>query len=395
MTASVSISGERTDRAPAMADGPGLTVFFLGAGTGGHLTPGIAVAEALLDRDPRTHVLFVGSGRPVEKELLGRAGLELACVPTIGSPASLRGLARACVNGPRGLFASWRLLSARQPDVVVALGGHTAFLPALCASWRGVPVIVLEQNLLPGKVSRWAAKHAVEVVVQWAPAAKHFVHPERVSALGNPIRRDVTGRDRALSCRQFDLDPAATTLFVLGGSQGAVAVNDLVYASLSRLGSLSEPVQILHAVGQIGQADAQTAYAHAPLAVRYEPFIHDMGAAYACADLVVCRSGATTLAELTANGLPSFLIPYPYAAEDHQYFNAELLADAGAAVVRRQSELRPDSFADLLVELLTNVDRRREMAAAARSLGQPSAAEVVAERVMRHGLERRRLRGSS
>ena len=278
--------------------------------------------------------------------------------------------------------------------MLVALGGYAAFLPAVCASWRGVPVVVLEQNALPGKVNRFVARRAVEVAVQWKEAADHFPHPERVSALGNPIRQETLAMDRKTACDRFGLDPAKTTVFVLGGSQGAVAINKLVFSALPRLAEMAQQVQILHSVGEVGYDEAEAQYADAPVAVSYHRFIHDMAAAYGCADLAVCRAGATTLAELTANGIPSILIPYPYAAEDHQYFNAKLLSDAGAAVLRRQSELSTGQFALLLVELLTDEGQRKAMSDAALSLGLPNAAEVVAERVMRYALERRRLRGA-
>ena len=379
---------------PTAASPDSPTIAFAGGGTGGHLTPGMAVADALRRLDPHVEVLFLGAGRPIERDLLGRVGYEYIQLPTVSSPRSLTGLLRCAAIGPIGMLAAWRLFAKRRPDVLVALGGYAAFLPAVCASWRGLPVVVLEQNAIPGKVNRWVSRWAVEVVVQWQAAAEKFPHPERVAALGNPVRREALAIDRTTACSRMGLDPNKTTVLVLGGSQGAVAVNELVFSALPRLAELAHKVQILHSAGDVGYADAEARYGAATVTVSHHRFIHDMAAAYGCADVAVCRAGATTLAELTANGIPSILIPYPYASDDHQYANAKLLSDAGAAVVRRQSELSSGQFTSLLVELLADDAKRKAMRDAALSLGLPNAAEVVADRVMRYALERRCLRGA-
>ena len=359
------------------------------------MTPGMAVAERLLELDPSVKVLFLGSGRPVERRLLGRGGYELIEVRSVSMPRSLRQLVRLPVDLPLGLWTARRVFAQRQPDALVALGGYAAVLPALWAAWRGDPIMVLEQNSIPGRANRLVSRWACEVAVQWDVATDHFRFPERVSVLGNPVRREAMAIARDEACRRSGLSADKRTLLVLGGSQGAVAVNELVFAALPRLAEMAGDVQILHSVGDMGYARAVAAYADSPVDVSFHRFVDDVGALYGCADLAVCRSGATTLAELTANGIPSVLIPYPYATDDHQYLNAKLLADAGAAVARRQEELSPESFASLLVNLLRDDAARSAMARAARSLGRPDSAEVVAQRIMRHALERRRLRGAS
>jgi len=299
------------------------------------------------------------------------------------------------VGMPLGMVSAWRLFSRRRPDVLVALGGYASLLPALCAALRHVPIVILEQNSLPGRANKIVARWAREIVVQWAGVEEQFCCPERVSVLGNPIRREAVGWDRAAACEKFGLDPDKPTLLVLGGSQGAVAVNELVVAALPRLAEMADRVQILHSAGEVGYEQAMSAYADSRLTVSCHKFIHDMGAAYGCADLAVCRAGATSLAELTANGIPSVLIPYPYAADDHQYFNAKLLSDAGAAVTSRQDEMSSEQFTTLVVELLADEAKRQAMSQAASSLGRPDAAEMVADRVMRYALERRRLCGAT
>ena len=394
MTSVIALDQTRFAMALTSENGERMTIAFAGGGTGGHLTPGMAVAEALQASHPEVDVMFLGSGRPVERGLLGQAGLELVPLPSVSSPGSIGGLLRSLCIAPWGLLRASRLLAKRQPDALVVLGGYAALLPAICASWKGIPVIVLEQNSLPGKVNRFVAKRATEVIVQWQQSVEHFAEPERVSVLGNPVRSQVVGRDRVAACEQFGLDPTKLTVYVTGGSQGAVALNDLVFAALPKLNEMAGRVQLLHSVGDVGYEDAQARYANAQVTVSYHKFIHDAGAAFACADLAVCRAGATTLAELTANRVPSILVPYPYAAEDHQYFNAKLLSDAGAAVVGRQSELTPESFTSLLVELIADDPKRKAMSDAAAALGLPKAAEVVAAKVMRRALERRRLRGA-
>jgi len=372
-----------------------VTIAFAGGGTGGHLTPGMAVAEQLLDMDSRVELFFLGSGRPVEKHLLGRAGYALVDLRAVSTPQSIGQWLRFPFRLLNGWRDAKRVIAQREPDALVALGGYAALLPALVAARRGIPVIVLEQNSLPGRTNRIIAPRAAEIVVQWDITVERFAQPDRVSVLGNPVRREAMAIGREEACQRFGLSPEKTTLVVLGGSQGAVAVNELVFASLPRLTEFADTIQILHSVGDVGYDQAVAAYADTPIQVSFHRFVDDVGAQFGCADLAVSRSGATTLAELTANGIPSILIPYPYATDDHQFLNAKFLSDAGAAIAHRQSDLSPETFSDIMVDLLTDDDKRSAMAQAARSLGRPDAAEVVAERIMRHALERRRLRGAS
>ncbi len=372
-----------------------LTIVFAGGGTGGHLTPGIAVAERVADLDPDARLVFLGTGRAIEKRLLANAGYELRVLRAASSPQSLSDWARL----PARLLSGWldarRALNDLDPDALVALGGYAALLPGLAAARRGVPLVVLEQNAIPGRTNVVLSGRAQEVVTSWESAAPHFKKPERVAALGNPVRRCAMALDRQEACRRLGLSPDRKTIVVIGGSQGAAAINRLVWEALPRLAASGEALQIVHSVGEIGYEEAAAAYADSPLPVRFEKFFDDAAAVYGCADAAVCRAGGTTLAELTANGVPSILIPYPYAAADHQFFNARLLSDAGAAVLRRQSDLSGDILSTLLLDLLTNDSKRAAMAEAARALGRPEAAQVTAERIMRLARERRRLRRAS
>jgi len=378
----------------ACAEDRPITIALAGGGTGGHLTPGMAVAEQLIDIDSRVKLAFLGSGRPVEKHLLGAVGYELVELRAVSSPRSIG----QWVRFPLGLALGWcdakRAIRERQPDALVALGGYAALLPALVAAKRGVPVIVLEQNSIPGKTNRLIARRAVETIVQWDATVSHFDSPDRVSVLGNPVRREAMALDRAEACRRLGLSPDKRTLVVLGGSQGAVPLNELIFGALPQLAELADRVQIAHSVGDLGYDAAVTAYADSPIQVSLHRFVDDVGALNGCADVAVSRAGATTLAELTANGIPSVLVPYPHAAEDHQYLNATLLSDAGAAICRRQSDWSADALAQQLVDLLTDDVKRSAMGQAALAIGRPDAAMVVAHRVMRHALEHRSLCGA-
>ncbi len=362
-----------------------MRVVITGGGTGGHISPGLAVAEALLEQAPDATVLFIG-GRGMERQVVPAAGWAFASLAArpLTRGLNLRNLWALTVLGVGGVQALV-LLGRFRPHVVVATGGYAAAPVGSAAAVLRIPLIVQEQNLIPGTTNRMLGRWARQVSISHESVAHYF--PGKAVVTGVPIRKSARAGDRAHALARFGLLPGRPTLLVLGGSQGANALNAAVVKMLPHL-SAAQPIQVLHQTGKdhVGWVQEQLAQlaprkgAASPYVV--VPYIEAMGPAYACADLVLCRAGATTLAELTANGCPAILVPYPYAASGHQEPNAMRLEASGAALVMREADLTDVRLATTVGRLLADPARLRAMAAASRTLGRPDAAGAVAALVV-------------
>ena len=339
-------------------------------GTGGHVFPGLAVADYL--RAAGWRVVWLGSESGMEAGLVLKRGYDLAAVKFSGVRG--KGPVALLLLPLKLLLAFWqsaRAILAKRPDVVLGMGGYMSFPGGIMATLLGRPLVVHEQNSVPGLANRVLAAVADRVLCAFPGALKRAVHT------GNPVRPEIVAiaaPDDRYAGRSGPLH-----LLVIGGSLGAKALNDVVPRSLALIGREARPV-VTHQSGAQHLEALKRAYAEAGVQASTLPFIDDMAKAYSDADLAVCRAGATTVAELAAAGVPSLLVPFPYAVDDHQTKNARFLADAGAAVLVPQSELT----AERLAELIAGFDRRRlrEMAARARALGRPDATEAVAQACM-------------
>jgi UDP-N-acetylglucosamine--N-acetylmuramyl-(pentapeptide) pyrophosphoryl-undecaprenol N-acetylglucosamine transferase len=352
-----------------------MRLIIAGGGTGGHLYPGIAVAEEVTAAGGE--VLFVGTTRGIEARVVPAAGypLELLAVSGIkrmGLVRTLQGLGRV----PVALAKSLSIVRKWKPDVVLGVGGYASGPMVLAAALAGYPTAIQEQNSVPGFTNRTLGRFARAVFIAFE-AARSFFPARKVALVGNPVRRKFVESARA----QGTL-PAGSVL-VVGGSQGARAVNDLVIAAAEVLAGQGKLPPLVH---QTGAADADRClerYRSLGLAERVSvrPFIEDMAGTLAAAGLVVGRAGALTLAELAIVGRPAVLIPLPTAADDHQSKNAAEFGQAGAAVVLDQNQATGAALAELLSTLLADSRRRESMAAAMRSLGHPAAAAEVVQRL--------------
>jgi UDP-N-acetylglucosamine--N-acetylmuramyl-(pentapeptide) pyrophosphoryl-undecaprenol N-acetylglucosamine transferase len=346
-------------------------------GTGGHIYPALAVAQALRDREPSTDVLFIGSG-----------GIESRIIPATGWPfrrIAARQLSRriswtvpwaVCVAGV-GAIQAGRYLRAFRPAAVLSTGGYAAAPVGAAATMLRIPLVLQEQNLYPGLTNRLLRRSARAVSVPHESAARFF--GSKAVVTGVPIdRARVLNGARARGLQRFGLDPARTTILVLGGSQGARTINEAMVEAAPRL-TRPEGVQILHQAGPAHETTVRNR-AGTSGALRYVVvgYIENVADAYACADLVVCRAGASTLAEVTACGLPCIIVPYPYAAEGHQEANARVHERAGAALVLLDRELNGERLAALLNRLRDDPAAARAMAAASAKVGRPEAADRVA-----------------
>lgn len=346
-----------------------------GGGTGGHLFPGVAIAEELRARHPAAQVRFVGTARGIEARVLPKQGWDLALIEvsglkTVGVLGAIRGLFRL----PRALWQSRRLVKQFAPDAVIGVGGYASGPVVLAARLRGVPTAICEQNSIPGLTNKWLGKVVRRVFVS-LPGSARFFSTKKVVESGNPIR-PALARRLALEAGQARAADAPVHVLVCGGSLGAVAVNAVAAEALTQIAA-RRPIAITHQTGEKGLADTQARYQAAGVVADVRPFIDDMAAAYAAADVVIGRAGATTVAELAIAGRPTIFIPYPHAADDHQTANARGLVEAGAALSFRQSELTADGLVAALEPLLDDSGKRAQMAAAMRAQARPEAAATV------------------
>ena len=356
----------------------GIRVIITGGGTGGHLFPGIAIAQAVMDRDSRNTVRFVGTDRPFEREAVSRAGFVHHAIPAGGiKRVGLRQQARTLFTLPLGLVAALRIIRRVRPDLVIGVGGYSAFPVVLAAGLSGVPVALQEQNTRPGMTNRLLAPLARRIYVSF-PEPQFGGGKRKSRWTGNPVRREIRAGAGASSTRR----EGAVTVFILGGSQGAHAVN---LAVADALGYLRQPdrFRFIHQTGAADHAVVADAYHAHGIGAEVRPFFLDMARCYREADFLVARAGATTVAEVTVAGRPALFIPFPYAADDHQTQNARFLADAGAAEIIPQSELSGSVLAGRLAEWADRPERLERMAARSRSLGRPRAAEAIVDDIHR------------
>jgi UDP-N-acetylglucosamine--N-acetylmuramyl-(pentapeptide) pyrophosphoryl-undecaprenol N-acetylglucosamine transferase len=356
-----------------------MRVLIAAGGTGGHLFPGLAIAQEW-QRRRAVDVVFVGTAKGLESKLLPAIGHQLVLMRVEGWVGRGKRTLGAVLQLPRCLWEAWQLLRKLRPDVVIGTGGYASGPLLFMAALGRYPSVVVEPNVLPGLTNRLLAP-MVDVVISAFERSKRHLWARRVLVLGNPIRREVAQvAERPATTAVGPADAALPkTVLVLGGSQGAHAINQLVVAALDELGPLQEIVWFIHQTGEADAAWVRQAYDRRGVGGRIEPFIHGMGAVYAQADLIVSRAGATTIAELTACGKPAVLIPLPQAAHQHQHENARLLESAGAAVLCEQRELTGRRLADLLSALLGDPARLQAMAEASRALGRPNAAGTIVE----------------
>jgi UDP-N-acetylglucosamine--N-acetylmuramyl-(pentapeptide) pyrophosphoryl-undecaprenol N-acetylglucosamine transferase len=407
-----------------------MRLLIAGGGTGGHLFPGVAIAEELRAREPGAAVRFVGTRRGIEARVLPELGWELSLIEvsglkTVGALGALRGLLRL----PRALWQARRILREFQPDAVIGVGGYASGPVVLMARLRGVPTAICEQNSIPGLTNKILGRIVRAVFVSFE-GTRRFFQPAKTAVSGNPVRRGLVQKlleasaaapsaasvdpatiaarpaamphgsaespsgpltaSAAMSPRHDSAEsamPAAAAassavaprtvhVLVSGGSLGAVAVNPLAADALIAL-AREAPLAIVHQTGDKGLAETVERYRAAGVAAECHAFIKDMAAAYQRADIIIGRAGATTVAELAITGKPAVFIPYPFAADNHQELNAREMTDAGAALMFRQAELTADQLAGALRPLVTEPVRRAEMGAKMKALARPTAAAAI------------------
>ena len=357
-------------------------VILTGGGTGGHVYPALAVAEALQDLRPDLDVLYVGATDRIEARVVPAAGLRFEGLPASGLSRDPRLAARALWRLGQGFSKALAIVVRERPAVVLGTGGFASAAMLLAARSGGVRVVLHEQNVAPGKVNRWVGRWAHEILVS-LPGSDAWWPGRRVALTGNPIRTEAFRLGREEARRRLAVDAAAPLLLITGGSQGARRINEAAVAMAPRL--LAEtPWQVLHVAGP-DHADSVREALPPEAASRWRvlAYADEMPAAVVACDLVIGRAGATTLAEVLAAGRPMVLVPYPFAG-GHQALNAASAVQGGAAILLEDARCDGPTLAHAVLPLLTDPDRLAAMQRASRSLGKPEAALEVARVLLSH-----------
>jgi UDP-N-acetylglucosamine--N-acetylmuramyl-(pentapeptide) pyrophosphoryl-undecaprenol N-acetylglucosamine transferase len=268
--------------------------------------------------------------------------------------------------------------------MVIGLGGYSSVPPLVAARLLGVPYIILEQNVVPGKANRLMARWAKGVYTHWEQSFKRFNSKARIfEATGTPIRKGILNMDRERAAKTLRLSTLKKTILVMGGSQGAKAINEVIIQCLPKLEEHFQALQIIHCTGESDYERVRASYGKTRIDAFVCGFLDDMGVAYSLADLVICRAGATTIAEVTAIGIPAVFVPYPYASENHQYWNAKAIAVKGGGVIIEEVELTTQSLLKVMSGLLQDDKRRLRMKNVSKSLGKPDAAAAIVNSIFR------------
>ncbi len=363
-----------------------MRLIIAGGGTGGHLYPGVAVAEALLARDSAAKVLFIGTARGIEARVLPQLGFDLRLIRISG----LKGLGiaqklSALFRLPAAVLECAAILRAFKPHAILSVGGYAAGPAGLAAALLRLPLAVLEQNTRPGLTNRALGKLASRVFGTF-DESRPFFPTSRFVLTGNPLRMAFVRRVDELHATNASATTVPATpphVLVTGGSQGASALNKLAVAAFTSLGARAKNIRITHQTGAADEAATRDAYKNASINAEVVPFIDDMPASMAAATLVVCRSGATTVAELSALGKPAIYVPFPFATDNHQEHNARAVVDAGGALMFRQAQLTGDALGQVIGELLFDNDRLTRMGKCAAAFGKPHAGSLVVDELER------------
>lgn len=355
----------------ASIPGTGFTLVITGGGTGGHIFPGIAVAQTLMSKMPGARVVFIGTGRAVDQNAMSRYGFASWTVPC----GSLKGGStwtrfKTMVVLPWSLFRAWWVLRAIKPNLVLGVGGYVTGPVLVAAKLSGIATCIHEQNSVPGLTNRKLGAIVNRVFVS-IPGSERYFDARRCRLTGNPLRQEI------LALAQQPTGECGPTLLVLGGSQGAHRLNTLLPEALRGNSALPAGFRVIHQTGRADEVSVREAYQAAGIEAEVAAFFPAMAEVYAQASLVVSRAGATTLAELTALGKPSILVPFPFAADDHQRKNAEALVAGGAARMLLEKDLSAATLGQEIAAIMSDRKIHKRMSRASRQLAMPKAAETL------------------
>jgi UDP-N-acetylglucosamine--N-acetylmuramyl-(pentapeptide) pyrophosphoryl-undecaprenol N-acetylglucosamine transferase len=350
-----------------------MKVMIAAGGTGGHIYPGIAVANEIMRRDTASEVLFVGTSRGLETRIVPENGFQLSLIHSAGlKSVGLKGTIKGLMTLPRSFVEARRLLREFRPAVVVGAGGYVSGPVLMMAVVMGIPTLVMDSNALPGFTNRRLARFVDRAALTFNEALPYFGTKGTVT--GNPVRKEFFEVD------QHEPSDDRTAVLIFGGSQGARAINNAMIGALDHLNGTRESLKVVHQTGEADFERVRLAYQeHGWESAEVRPFISEMVNEFAKADILICRAGATTCAEIAAAGKAAIMIPLPTAADDHQRKNAEAMQNAGAAKMLVQDRLTPELLAATLTELAASPDEIASMEKAARKLAREDAAAATVD----------------
>ena len=359
---------------------------FAGGGTGGHIYPAIAIASGLKRKYPDSDILFIGTGKQLEKDIVEEAGFPLKIIHAKGferklSIDTLRSLHQLIL----GAADSIKILKEEKPDLVIGTGGYTAGPVVFFASLMGIPCAIHEQNVIPGVTNKILSRFAKKIFISFPESANYFPK-NKVILAGNPVRPEITKGTRREALEKFGLSPNMPTVLSFGGSQGAMSLNNAIYYVIKTL-IKSKEFQLIHVTGKnnynkIMQSlmDDKIDLGSASHIV-IKPYINDMENAYAAADLIISRAGALTIAELSACGKPAILIPLPSAANRHQDFNAALMEKNGAAIVIYEKDLTGEKLYKSICNIIFDKECLLKMSASSKKLARNNALDTILQEI--------------
>lgn len=357
-----------------------------GGGTGGHIYPAITIAREVAKLSDKCEILFVGTKQGLEADIVPKEGFNFTTIEVRGLERKLSWRnVQTLFNTVGSVWASSQIIKKFKPDVVVGTGGYVCGPVLLAASLLKIPTMIQEQNVIPGITNKILARFVDKIAIGYREAQTYFTayKPEQIVFTGNPIRPEVMSATREEGQRALGLNPGKVTLLVVGGSRGARSINNAMFGVYKHFNG-NERIQILHVTGQseynsiVGNIKQSGIELSGDGNIIIKPYLYNMPLALAASDLAIFRAGAVGLAELTARGIPAILIPYPFAAENHQEFNARALEKQGAAKVIADKELTSAKLIDTIEKLLDNPEILSGMAHKSRELGRPHAAEAIA-----------------
>jgi len=349
-------------------------ILIAAGGTGGHLFPGIALAEEFIRRDRNNQILFIRDKKAMVADILKNSEFQAATLDVEGIKGKglIKSL-RACLKIPGSLVQSFRIIRKFSPDIVMGVGGYVSGPAVITAHFMGTKTFIAEQNALPGITNRILGKFVDGVFLTFFETKKWFPK-KKVIVTGNPTRKGFF----ELQEKRND-DNGKFTLLVFGGSQGSHSINQAVLSSLPYLKDLKGKLKIIHQTGSKDLEEASLTYENHGIEAAVKPFIQDMVAAFRAGDLLICRAGATSISEITASGKASLFIPFPYAANNHQEKNAEVLVKAGAAEMILEKNLNGKFLAETIYRLYHNPKKIREMEKNSKKIGNARAAEEIVD----------------
>lgn len=356
-----------------------MKVIIAGGGTGGHLFPGVALATHIMNKYPSSAIIFVGTEKGLETSVIPKLGYELKLISARGFIGkSINDKAKSILKLLKSISECNNIINSFSPNIVFGVGGYASLPMVFTAAFKKIPSIILEQNTVPGLANKILGKFVDAIAITYPETIDYFPK-EKVYLTGTPIRREILFGDRNRAFEIFNLEKGRLTLLIFGGSLGARKINKAITEGLSYLINLRDRIQIIHQTGESDHEWVAKEYKNLSFKATILPFIYDMPEAYAAADLIVCRAGASTVAEITALGKASILIPYPYAAYNHQELNARRLLSRGACEMILDRELNGEIISKKINKILTDSRIKKEMEIASLAFGKSNASEKIVE----------------